>query len=368
MARNVQVVEDALVESSERSRASTPRVWIVVALVVGIGFGAVFFGPVVGPTLHPPAGNPDTAVAPGDPIGPVGVSEALPGFPDAIVGITESQASGTEYMLGPQARGPSTRSIPVDPGRPVRIDASGVWLALTHEVPDAAGDLLSVGRATGVNPAVSGVGSFAWHDSAHGAIGFIRFHEGRWGLWRSPVLLHPQLVADLAADDEPRLMAWGDWGWAISQSGRIDVLAPNGGVIAVVDGLVLGSGPRGLLVSTDAGVGLVEAAGGLAQVEMPDSTSGTPTAGAMSPDGTRAAVLTSTGVAVVGLDGDESGAWYRVGAGRAPVSWSSDSRFVLVPLASRGMAAIDPDTGDVELVLEDMVVRWIGVIPLSRSS
>lgn len=370
MTPDLQVVEDAIVDAPDRSRPPTPWVWLVVAFAVGIGFGAVFFGPVVSPTLDTGQPGPDTPLAPGDPIGPVGVSVAIPEFPDAIVAIVDGQALGSEYLLWPRARGPSTRSLPVDVARPVRIDASGVWVAMTHEVPDARGDLLSVGRASGVSPAVSGVFSFAWHDSSHGAIGFIRHHEGRWGLWRSPAFYNPRPVADLGESVEPRLTAWGDWGWAISYPGlgQVTLLDPVGTPAATLEASVLGSGPGGVLLLTDTGVVLVTSNGSLQPLEMPRAVLGVILAGSISPDGSRAVVLTSTGVAVPDLDGDGAAVWHRIGGASAPVAWSSDSRFVIMPVAPRGVRVLDTATGEVSLVLDDAVVRWVGVIPLSGSS
>lgn len=371
MIREIQVVEDAIVDGPGLSRRSTPWVRMLVAFAVGLGSGAVFFGPVVNTTLDTAAANPDTPMVLGDPIGPVGLATALPGFPDAIVAIIETPDRSIEHLLWPQARGPSTRQLPVTPGSTLELEVSGIWVALTQVVPDGEGSLLSMGRPTGVNPVASGVGAMAWHDSAQGTVGFTRLHEGIWGLWKATSFPIPDLVTDLGRAHQPAgQLAFGAWGWAISSTepGHVAVLDPDGTPKTTVEGLVLGSGSRGLLVLTDTGVVLVEANGALQVLELPAGSSGTVVAGAISPDGTRAALLTSVGIAVVGLDDPSRGDWKVAEGGKAPVAWSSDSGFVLFPAAPMGVLVLDTETGAVELVLDDVAVHSVGVIGLSGSS
>lgn len=367
MTGETQVVEDATVDQEREPTSSPPRLWVVLAFVVGLAFGAVFFGPTVNPAPDPVQPDANTPLAPGLPIGAVGVATAIPEFPDAVVAITQN-GSAAEYLLWPQARGPSGITLPVEAERPIRIDVSGVWVAMTQLVPDATGDILSVGRAAGLSATVSGVGSIAWHDSAHGTLGFTRFLDGRWGLWRTQAFFNPHLVADLGSGGDALLHAWGDWGWAIGRGGEgVDVMAPDGSTSRSFDGL-LGSGPSAAVVESGRTVMLVPAAGPPVPLELPEGLSGSPVTAAVSPDGARVAVLTPRQAVVVGRDGTPVRLWDDLRAPRGPLAWSSDSRFLLVPLTPRGVAALDIETGSATTVLDDFAVRWLGVIPLSGPS
>ena len=110
MTGKVEVLEEAGSDGAIPRRGAG---WVpmAVAFVVGLVAGAVFFGPVVAPTVEPGGTDSSTPVAPGEESGPVGLARAVPEFPDALVGITTTQQSGPEYLLWPLARGPSTRGL-----------------------------------------------------------------------------------------------------------------------------------------------------------------------------------------------------------------------------------------------------------------
>ena len=364
----MQVVEDAMVDSPGRSRPPTPWVWIVVAFAVGLGSGAVFFGPVVGLTLDTAGANPDTPLVPGEPIGPEGLATALPGFPDAIVAIIETPDRNIEHLLWPQGRGPSTRPLPVTPGSTGELSVSGIWVGMTQIVPDSEGSLLSMGRPTGLNPVASGVGAFAWHDSASGTVGFTRLYEGRWGLWKATSFPFADHVADLGPSHAPfGRLAYGDWGWVVPAGVGVEVLDPDGVVLVGFEGGLLASHNSGLLLIGGSELVVVDVATGMEVRRYAVPMAGVRSA-AFSPDGSRIAVTSSVKLAVLDVVGSGDPDVYEIDLGREAPVWSSDSRFVIVPAVPRGVSVIDTETGDIGSVLDEIVVRSVGVISLSGSS
>jgi hypothetical protein len=359
MTGKVEVLEEA---GADRATPRRGGGWfpMAVAFIVGLVAGAVFFGPVVAPTVEPTGVGSPTPLAPGEEAGPVGLARAVADFPDALVGIVSTQQSGPEYLLWPLARGPSTRGLPFGTNTRAAIDPSGVWIAALVDLPDGAGALLSVGRSTGVNPVVSGVDSFAWHETAVGSIGFLRSHEGRWGLWQAAAFPSPQLVADLGETHPGSLVAYGSWGWVFQSGPEVVVVAD--GVEQRHRGQFLDAHDRDLLIAVSGGVMILDDRGARILEHAPVS------AGRISPDGTRAALLGDSGLSVVHLAEPSVLVAVERSVPADVVAWSSNSRFVMVPAAPRGVRIIDSATGSSAVHLSSHTFLDLGVIPLSGGS
>ena len=351
--------------------AKAPTSSIAVALIaflVGLGIGVIFVGPVVDTTpstLDSPAlaEEPEPAESGPVPSEPtdLGVSEIVPDFPDALVGIGRSPGRAFEHLLWP-IRG-SLVARTMNGGDNVAFDRASQFIAHTSSLPDLEGLLLSMGRFTSIRPAQTGVTGFQWHDTRSGLLAFTSDSDGEWGLFRMSADLSPRPVSA----DQPagtRVTAWGDWGFAVANGSQTVLLNPEGQQRAVFDGSVLASDGGGWLFASTPEPRLVSAGGGvevLRGLEVVGSIRGA----RFSPNGARLAVVGTAGVAVVELaDGDEirfSGL-----SGSNWVEWSSDSRF-LIRSAASGLTIDDTLSGASYRLLQGRTILAAGVRPLTRS-
>ncbi len=361
MAGSVQVIEEAEVERPRSARANRPWLPLLAAFVVGVMAGAVFFGPVVSqPTESTVDDTPGTPLAPGEEEGAVGLARTVSGFEDALVAIVESPA-GFEYLLWPLARGPNTRGIPVTASDGFDIDLSGAWIASLSDLPDVEGGVLSLGRSTAISPVVSGVDSFAWHDTAPGRIGFLRFDEGSWGLYEASAYPIPKLQVDLGPDYPGPMLAFGDWGWAVGGAGGFEVITADG--VTPYRGQFLDSRDGEFLVLREGSL-ILEGGriGSLVLSAAPDLVDAS-----ISPDGSKVAMLAAGMITV--FDRQEGAPVLRHPAPTlsSELYWAGPG-FVAVPGSPRGLTLIDLEDNAATTVLEGYAVHWAGIIPLSGGS
>lgn len=363
MAGGVEVLEEAGVDRPAPGEARRPWMVPVTAFVVGVFAGAVFFGPVATPSpaeVTLPDDTPAAPLAPGEEEGAIGVARAVPGFGDALVAIVQSQP-GLEYLLWPTARGPNTRGIPVTAIDEVAVDQSGAWVASLSSVPDAVGGVLSLGRSTGMAPVVSGVDSFAWHDSAPGRIGFLRQTEGSWGLYEASAYPVPELAVDLGPVRPGPVLAYGDWGWVVDSGGGFEVVTDVGRT--AYEGAFLDS-RRGEFLILRQGSLVID--GGRTGPEVlsaaPDLVDAS-----ISPDGSRVAILESGMITV--FDRQEGAPVLRHPVSRQAneLYWAGEG-FLAVPGSPRGLTLIDLEGNSATTVLGGYTVHWAGIIPLSGRS
>lgn len=360
MPGKVQVVEVAEATGPRSHRDS--RAWLVATLTFAVGLlaGSVFFGSAVTPTPSSvPGVTPTPPPIPVDETEPSGLADVVPGFADALVAVVRGQA-GVDYLLWPIAKGPTRHAIPVAQGDAATIDPSGIWIATLTDVPDSVGEMLALGRFTGIRPVLSGVDSYAWHDSAVGMIGFLRHQDGAWGLYDASAFPVPRLRLELGEDHPGTLVAYGDWGWALQRSGRIDVVSEAETV--TIAGTLLDTQAGDFLVHDSGSVSLIGASGAdivLDQAEV--------SAGAFSPDGSKLAILDSSGVTILGRDGSLVSSRQPLFPRTQQLSWAGE-RFVLIPASPRGVRILDLETGAMTTHLTEFTVHWVGVIPLSAGS
>jgi hypothetical protein len=273
------------------------------------------------------------------------------------------------------------RSVPVgdiDLAATAHFDASGQFLAAATSTPDGL-VLLSSGRPNSYRIVASGITDFAWHDSAPADLAWSTFEDGELQVW----------VSDDAGPGEPAvravgvgeyLVAFGDWGYAVSDGGRVNyILAPSGELVGSVNGRIVTSHRSGLLLVTDTDrVSIVtrDDLETLFEVTRDDletlfdfEDSGIdppalPVIGAkFSPDGQRVAMTGFYGLTIIEPDGVVEIETFPIRAGSDSLSWSSDGRFVLVS-AFRGVAVLDTETGEISSILDLETTRSVAVTPL----
>jgi hypothetical protein len=364
MASDITVVEDGIDESGSNSR-DRPR-WVLAAVGFGLGLalGTLLAGPATPPVSDAVAVDPDPVPAlpePGDVEAAredMGISSAVPGFPDTFAALGRDSGSGFDHFLWPR-RGPLVVRT-MTGGNDVSFDVGGVFLAVTERVPDLDGYVLSMGRVGSIRPLVSGVTSYAWHDSDRGKLSYTTEAEGVWSLF---TLSNSEPVSSEGAG-EGRLVAWGDWGFAIETlEGEVVLLTSNGDLKGTTRGRFIASHASGWLLVRDAGLKLVSAGGGVRRLDTPDGLE-VVSNGSFSPDGSRVALA---GVGVVVLDLDTMEETILEPRFRAEwVSWSSDSRFVIAP-AHTGVLIHDTETGGSDTILEGTRVVAAATIPVAGS-
>ena len=290
-----------------------------------------------------------------------GLGEAVEDFENALVAVVRSP-TGIDYLLWPIARAPVTRAIPVAQGENVTLDSTGVWIATMTDVPDSTGSLLSLGRSTSVRPVISGVESYAWHESAPGILGFLKQEGGTWGAYEATVFPVPELRFELGPSNPGTLAAFGSWGFALQRPGGIDVIGEDGG--RTISGTLLDTHDGDFLVYDTGRIGVVDLAASDTVGVLEQSGV---VAGAFSPDGSKLAILDSGGVTVVDRDGALVASRMSLSPQSPQLVWAGE-RFLIVPSSPRGVRILDLETGESTLHLTDYTVYRVGVIPLASSS
>jgi hypothetical protein len=345
------VVEDGAGEVDARPREKSGWVLAAVGFGLGLALGTLIAGPgeLPGPTemtdVTDGASSDDTAET-SDDSSDQGVSGEVPEFPDALVAVADTVGSGHDYLLWPVAGTLVTRSM--TGGGDVQLDSTGRFVALSEDVPDLPGLLLSMGRFNGMRPISSRVTSFEWHDSQAGKLAYTIENDVEWRLYRVTGGFTPSLVTTGTLEGGT-VAAWGDWGYAIQlPDDRVRLLTPSGEPKDVESGVALASHESGWILVNDGELKLVSAGGGVRELAGSDVPE-TILAASFSPDGSRAGVLTRLGVVIVDLNDSEEDT-LAPGVRGGWVTWSSDSRFVVAP-ASSGVSIYDVSSDESHDVL-----------------
>lgn len=356
-----RVVEEGLEAQPHHDPPKSAWLHAVVAFALGLGIGVLAVRPP--PVSAPPPGgivdNPEepveTTVAAGD----GGVSADVPAFPDAIVAVARTTGSSLEHLLWPNSGRLNIR--PMAGAESVSFDRSGLFLALTSQVPGSDGQVLSVGRFNQMETVATGVTGHAWHDSETAVLSYTTESEGTWRLFVVKASFAPELILEAPAPGG-RVAAWGDWGWAIQTSPtQVTLLNQHAEFRDQEAGVVYDSRPDGWLFVVGDRPKLVSAGGGVLALDA-DLGIGRLAAAAFSPDRTRVAVAGERGVNILDL---ESGAVDQLGGGpTAQATWSTDSRFVIAPGGS-GVVVHDVHTASSYQVLEGNSIMAVEVVGLS---
>lgn len=369
MTESLQVVEDGAIPGPP-SPSSRPS-WLIALLgfVVGLGLGVLVVQPDPGsePVSAPATSTTldgeaaSTTIA--EDFEAQGVSTAVPGFPDAIVAIARNSGSSLDHVLWPISGDVIVR--PMTGGQQVKLDVGSQFIAMSEEVADEEGDLLSLGRFNTIRPLTTGVLSHAWHDSTIGSLAYTAGSGEGSALYMVRADLVSIPVAEFETPDVT-LVGWGDWGWALQQTpDEVALLNPEGVFKDTESGVALATHASGWVFVMDGDEAkLVSAGGGVRRLDAAFDV-GTVRNARFAADASRVAVAGTSGVEVLDL---ETGAIVTLGVFSAPsLAWSSDSRFVVVPTAS-GVVIFDleePVRG--YTVLREHWFLTAGVVP-PRSS
>jgi hypothetical protein len=368
MSERAHVIEDG-VESAPGSPATRPS-WLLgaVGFALGLGLGVLVVSPGPGTAEDTPV--PTTVAATESPVttldvpaDELGVAEAVPGFPDAIVAIARTSSSSLDHVLWPLEGDPRIRSMAG--GDDVVLDAGSVFIAMSDGVPGIDGALLSLGRFNSIQPVAAGVVSYAWHDSEGARLAYTQLGGEATRLFTVSADLKPTPVVELPTATA-EVIGWGDWGWAIQQTpDEIVLLTPDGDFKDSETGLAIATHESGWVFAVEGDEAkLVSAGGGVRRIQSPFSV-GTVRGATFSPDGSKIAVIGATGVALLVIETQE--VTQLMGFTTPSVSWSSDSRFVLAA-APLGLAVIDLEAIDAGYsVLDSYAAVAVGVVPLRSS-
>ncbi|MGD2060419.1 MAG: hypothetical protein PVF87_06120 [Acidimicrobiia bacterium] len=369
MSERLQVLEDGADSALPGPSARPSWIMALAGFVVGLGLGVLLVQPGgADPQQEPGLTSPElpavtTTTGPEAEPESAGVAGVIEGFPDAIVAVARTSGSSLDHVLWPVAGEVTVR--PMTGGADVALDVASQFIAMSEEVPGSSGLLLSMGRFNEIRAVTTEARSYAWHDRTIGSLSYTADSETGTTLYSVRADLVSVAVAEISSPDA-KLIGWGDWGWALQQSpGDIVLLNPEGEFKDTEPGVGLATHPDGwVLVAEGEELKLVSAGGGVRRIGMSPDV-GTLRAARFSPDAARVAVAGTRGIGVIDLETEEVSVLAEIVA--PSVSWSSDSRFVLVPTAS-GVAVIDledPVAGQV--VLRDHWVLAVGVVPLRAS-
>ena len=364
MANDSQVIVDGAT-AIDPERRKQPSKWLlpILTFILGLGLGVIVV-PATPDSADVEEDGGGNLVAPVEETLPqvtnFGLGEQVAGFVDAFVTVTASDRGELTRMFWP-FDGP-LREVDIGLGEEAALDRSGQVMAKTQTVPGLDGAVLSVGRVSDLVPVTAGVTSFKWHDSKAGNLGYTAVVDGRWQLWS----LSPDSQSTLVAEglvEQGRLAAWGDWGWAIQAATEVVLLTPNGEIKTTHSGTALTSDGVGWVLIANERLELVSAGGGVQRLEMAPDRVGMVAAASFSPDGERIAVAGNKGVIVFPISGDGEIAELVVARANG-VAWSSDSRFLAVPMA-RGVSIFDLETVGRETVLSTTTVLDIKMLAVS---
>ncbi len=373
------VVDGTDAAEPKEGRRAAPLL-LTVGLVAVLGAALLLLGYTSGD--DEPVAVSTSAGEASEPTSPrYGVTALSPEFPDAIVAVvsgsrtTVDGPAAVDHILWP-TEAPEVVSLLLEAPQlgPSSLDITGTWVVVSSVDPETSLLELTMGRPSSLKSIAATANSFAWHDSAQGRLSFSVVEEGVWELRTATGLFPPDTIpTDIPLNGLGFVASWGDWGWAIQDYGSssldpiVWVLDSDGVLIRSIPGIAHGSHPSGLLVvADDSTVRVVRVSDGTTAAFDERAGSAPIAAASISPDGSRAVFLDFDGLTVMTLNDSQVVFQSEPVVGWAQVVWSSDSRFVMVP-GPTGVSIIDTATSTVVEGFAGIVVRSIGVIPLTSS-
>lgn len=366
MAQDVEAIDGAVEtgpSDSPSSRRAGPWRWLAVGVAIGLGVGLLLVG------------SPGDEPSPSGEESPSGLDAPLEDTSVAEIGALLPRVVGIESVDGEhlrQIRGPisgpfAEEPLPVGTGSEVSVDQSGRWLAVTSTTPGGQ-RVLMIGRLPRLVPTAANVESFAWHDNRSGLLSYIEnTSDGTRALKVVEAGSDPRLVA--TGDQlEGDIAAWGDWGWAIQRSGgSVAILDEEGEITEIAEGLALDSHSTGWIVTVSEGglVHVVVPGGGTVWIEIEYSSIGGIGMASLSPDRKKIALVGPMGVMVSPLNLEGDALTVPLSSLPTAVSWSPDSRFVILSQRTGAMVLDTWARGD-EQTIHELVDRSLLALSVVR--
>jgi hypothetical protein len=357
MANDLQVLADGAERSESPHRPPSPWTILAVCLALGGGFVAV--------SLASPSSTEAVAdttdVILDRPVGDVraeemGLSEVVAGFADALVGVAVTGDGSVMHVLWPTGRSVVARDTVG--GDSFAFDRSGSYIATTKR--DETGSALAAGRFNSIATVATSVTSFAWHDSRPGHLSYTTLDSDGWRLSKTIAGFSSKDVFG-EPEDQGRVVAWGDWGYALESDSGVALLNQMGQLRASYPGKAFASTADGWLFMAGEHFDLVSAGGGVVRLEISPQRMGAISTASFSPNNRLLAIAGSSGVLVVPVRGDGEIMELVVDDPRTVV-WTADSRFLAIP-AENGVSILDLETVNRYKVLEEYAFQSIAVIP-----
>jgi hypothetical protein len=366
VVRTTNVVEDAR-ESAPQKPNRQGLGWLAAGLLVGAGIAVLVLGvestPEPSATTIAAEAPVTTTVAEG-----VGLGEVIPGFPDGLVATQREEGVSLDLVVWPEAGAPAVRSVPVGSSSPpatVMFDAGGQEMATLLPLRGSPDGILYAGvpeTATIISLEVTG---YAWHDSVSRSLAYTTQEGSETVIWITTGALNESSVTARAVGVGGGIRTWGDWGFAVQDGSDVVLFTPEGEIKDITPGRAFDSAPNGWLAIEDDRLQLVSAGGGIRELRGPDEDPPPVLAASFSPDGSRLAVLTSAGLAVIAADSGNELTAVEGRPGVATIAWTTDGRFALYP-GQRGVTVARVDDGATWTIMESEVITGLGVLDFGQ--
>lgn len=337
MVQPIQVVEDGLERPAPKDKSVPGWLLLLLGFVVGIGFGSTFLATSSETGPEESAQTPIDAEGVGGAVPEDGgLSEIVLGFDHTLVAVARGSEDVVDLLIWPADGGVTTNAI--RNGYRMSIDASGQHYAMLTPLPGDSDLLLSTGRYHSIVPKVTGVHSYAWHETTAGLLAFTTVAENGWHLEE---LLPSGRVEEVAGgpEAESMLVGWGEWGYALQIPGTGTLLlTPEGEIKDVDPGVVFSTSAGEWMPARDESFMLLSSGGGVQRIRVEEELGDVQNA-AISPEGDLIAVVSASGLHVVTRAQASVIAGYEGPVVGTP-TWSPDGRFVAV-LGTRGAVVLD---------------------------
>lgn len=361
------ITEDLVdpVEAPEPRRR--PPGW-ATGLVLGIAIGlaiALVSGVLDGGADEELVESPD----------PIPAGELLPGFEAGLSVIAEGLAQSLEFVEWPPAasRRPLERTpLPFgDLGVTVlpTFDASGYFNGVLVPLRATAGGVLYAGHIGAVGTVGNAVTGYAWHDEVPGMLSFSTGAGEAVGIWTLDGNSRSEHnLTDINDVAGARLVAFGDWGFALQDQDQVVVVDEQGDTVGTYPGEFQDSHPEGWLLLRREGQPIRVAPDGQEEsiqlgAEVDDVLAtldvvGDWWASAFAGDPGSVALLGSRGLAII--EADEVS---YVTTNSARPFLTVGSGYLAYIREGGGAVMVDLETGEDFEVLVDMFVRAVAIQP-----
>ncbi|MDP8958341.1 MAG: hypothetical protein M3N51_03870 [Actinomycetota bacterium] len=191
------------------------------------------------------------------------LAETLPAVEGRNLLVVQSSGPLEVLVWHDQALHPRRLPVPLPPASTrVSFDSSGFWMAALAASPSDqalyAGNVRE--RSFGLAPVFLDVASMRWHPTLRARLAWTTTgaDDGRAVLYEGSVLpgdVEAELVTDVGSQE--RLLAWGDWGFLVGETGQpcpqLRIIGHDGQLRGQHTGFLSGASGEGRLLLTNCG-------------------------------------------------------------------------------------------------------------------